>query len=86
MGLVALGAQVWQDLLTQCVGGEGCHPSGMYTFSSTQVARPSWYLLERGVRRGQVQALHVRIDLEVKGEGIREGTGTLVDPQNWRTN
>ena len=24
------------------VGGDGCHPSGMYSFSSTQVARPSW--------------------------------------------
>ena len=56
MGLVVLGVQVWQDLLMQCVGGEGCHPSGMYAFSSTQVARLSWYLLEQGVGHGQVQA------------------------------
>ena len=51
-----LGVQVWQDLLMQCVGGEGCHPSGMYAFSSTWVARLSWYLLEWGVGHGQVQA------------------------------
>ena len=53
---MALGAQAWQELLAQCVGGDGCHPSGMYAFSSTWVARPSWYLLEWGVRHGQVQA------------------------------
>ena len=60
----------------QCVGGEGCHPSGMYAFSSTQVARLSWYLLEWGVGRGQVQAC--------KGKGSNSCSGSESWPDKGR--
>ena len=42
-GFVVLQVQVWQNLLVSCIGGEGCHPSGIYSFSSTQVVRLSWF-------------------------------------------
>ena len=55
----------------------------MYVFSSTQVARLSWYLLEWGVGRGQVQASTYSVDIYAyDGEGdtdwVRDGSGNLL--------